>query len=290
MGRGKGKGRRPSTNNSKKRQKKSTKKKNTKKKNTKKKNTKKKNTKKNTRRNNNKKSTKKKNTKKKNYGAERARRNKGRKAPYKKRAATPRKSGGSSLINITNLDHAVTEADVREIFSKIGKVKKAVVMYNAKGKSRGVALVTFANAASATKAVKEYHQAEVDGRPMYVKAVSYNTRPSTPKKKNTTKKKTTKKKGPAKKKKTTKKKSGKKGGRGRGRGRGRGGKGKKGSKKKRSKKKPKTVEELDQEMEDYYNKGTAAAAPAAPAAPAVDPIAAGQPDTAKLFSSDGAEE
>merc|ERR1712228_556905 len=140
------------------------------KKNTKKKNTKKKNTKKNTRKNNNKKSTK-----KKNYGAERARRNKGRKAPYKKkRAATPRKSGGSSLINITNLDHAVTEADVREIFSKIGKVKKAVVMYNAKGKSRGVALVTFANAASATKAVKEYHQAEVDGRPMYVKAVSYN--------------------------------------------------------------------------------------------------------------------
>merc|ERR1712061_799388 len=164
-----------------------------------KKNTKKKNTKKNTRRNNNKKSTK-----KKNYGAERARRNKGRKAPYKKkRAATPRKSGGSSLINITNLDHAVTEADVREIFSKIGKVKKAVVMYNAKGKSRGVALVTFANAASATKAVKEYHQAEVDGRPMYVKAVSYNTRPSTPKKKKTTKKKTTKKKGPAKKKKKT---------------------------------------------------------------------------------------
>merc|ERR1711997_762860 len=108
-----------------------------------KKNTKKKNTKKNTRRNNNKKNTKK-STKKKNYGAERARRNKGRKAPYKKkRAATPRKSGGSSLINITNLDHAVTEADVREIFSKIGKVKKAVVMYNAKGKSRGVALVTF---------------------------------------------------------------------------------------------------------------------------------------------------
>merc|ERR1711997_716672 len=196
-------------------------------------------------------------------------RNKGRKAPYKKkRAATPRKSGGSSLINITNLDHAVTEADVREIFSKIGKVKKAVVMYNAKGKSRGVALVTFANAASATKAVKEYHQAEVDGRPMYVKAVSYNTRPSTPKKKKTTKKKTTKKKGPAKKK-------------------------RKKTKKKRTKKKSKTVEELDQEMEDYYNKGTAAAEPAEPAAPAkpaVDPIAAGQPDTAKLFSSDGAEE
>merc|ERR1712038_298532 len=131
-------------------------------------------------------------------------------------------------------------------------------MYNAKGQSRGAALVTFANAGSAAKAVREYHQAEVDGRPMYVKAVSYNARPATPQKK-----------------KATKKKGGKKG------------------KKKFKKQKPKTVEELDQEMEDYYNKGTAAAAEEKadpPAKKTVDPIAAGQPDTAKLFSSDGAEE
>merc|ERR1712226_1685114 len=244
-----------------------------------KKNTRKKPTKKNTRKN-----TKKKNTQKKKYGAEKNRRSRGRKTPYKKkRAATPaKKSAGTAIVNITNLDRAVTEADVREIFSKIGKVKKAVVMYNAKGQSRGAALVTFANGASAAKAVREYHQAEVDGRPMYVKAVSYNARPATPQKKKATKKKTTKKKKPTKKKgkKGTKKKSTKKKG------------GKKG-KKKFKKSKPKTVEELDQEMEDYYNKGTAAAAEEKadpPAKKTVDPIAAGQPDTAKLFSSDGAEE
>merc|ERR1712150_155517 len=148
--------------------------------------TRKKPTKKNTRKN-----TKKKNTQKKKYGAEKNRRSRGRKTPYKKkRAATPaKKSAGTAIVNITNLDRAVTEADVREIFSKIGKVKKAVVMYNAKGQSRGAALVTFANGASAAKAVREYHQAEVDGRPMYVKAVSYNARPATPQKKKATTKK-----------------------------------------------------------------------------------------------------
>lgn len=243
--------------------------------------------------------------KKKKYGAEKKRRSRGRKTPYKnKRAATPakKKSAGTAIVNITNLDRAVTEADVKEIFSKIGKVKKAVVMYNAKGQSRGVALVTFANAGSAAKAVREYHQAEVDGRPMYVKAVSYNARPATPQKKKatkkkTTKKKTTKKKTPTKKKgkKSTKKKSTKKKG-GKGKGKGKQSTKKKGGKKgkkKFKKQKPKTVEELDQEMEDYYNKGTAAAAEEKadpPAKKTVDPIAAGQPDTAKLFSSDGAEE
>merc|ERR1712150_303245 len=255
--------------------------------------TRKKPTKKNTRKN-----TKKKNTQKKKYGAEKNRRSRGRKTPYKKkRAATPaKKSAGTAIVNITNLDRAVTEADVREIFSKIGKVKKAVVMYNAKGQSRGAALVTFANGASAAKAVREYHQAEVDGRPMYVKAVSYNARPATPQKKKATKKKTTKKKKPTKKKGkkgTTKKSTKKKGGKGKGKGKQSTKKkgGKKGKKFKKSK--PKTVEELDQEMEDYYNKGTAAAAEEKadpPAKKTVDPIAAGQPDTAKLFSSDGAEE
>merc|ERR1712080_538328 len=93
------------------------------------------------------------------------------------------------------------------------------VMYNAKGQSRGAALVTFTNAGSAAKAVREYHQAEVDGRPMYVKAVSYNARPATPQKKKATKKKSTKKKSTKKKggkgkgkgKQSTKKKGGKKG-------------------------------------------------------------------------------
>lgn len=185
--------------------------------------------------------------------------NTSRRSPYKK------SQPGSSEISITNLDYAVTEADVREIFSKVGKVKKAVVHYNAKGKSRGTAVVTFGNATAASKAVKEYHQAEVDGRPMYVKFLSTSGGAPKQVKKRPQKKTSKKKKGPSRSNK-------KRGGRGRGRGRGRG---------QFKKEKTKPADELDKEMDDYYSKGDAAT---------VDAVAAGQPDTAKLFSSEGAEE
>merc|ERR1711915_641671 len=98
-------------------------------------------------------------------------------------------------VSISNLHPQVTEADVKEIFQKIGKVKSAVVHYDAQGRSRGTAVVHFSNKASTMKAVKEYHQAEVDGRPMYVQAVAVVSAVS-----NGTPKKSTKKKGPTKKK------------------------------------------------------------------------------------------
>jgi len=140
------------------------------------------------------------------------------------------------------------------------------VHYNAKGRSRGTAIVSFHNRAHAMKAVNEYHQAEVDGRPMYVKAVATVSGTSQ---------------------KSRKKSTVKRGGRGRGRrgrGRGRRGRGRGRGKGKRSKSQPsKTAEQLDKEMEDYHNMGSGSGS-------TVDQISAGQPDTAKLFSVDGAEE
>jgi len=51
------------------------------------------------------------------------------------------------------------------------EIVKASVHYNSEGKSLGSAEVTFQNKATATKAVEEYDGAEVDGRPMYLKAI-----------------------------------------------------------------------------------------------------------------------
>merc|ERR1712228_989487 len=98
----------------------------------------------------------------------------------------------------------------------------------------------------------------VDGRPMDVKLLSTSGGAS-PKRVQ---------KRPQKK--VSKKKTSQKGRRNRGRGRG-------GFKKQKTK----TADELDKEMDDYYSKGDAAT---------IDAVAAGQPDTAKLFSTDGAEE
>jgi len=185
----------------------------------------------------------------------------------------------------------VTEADVREIFSRVGKLKSAVVQYNAKGKSRGIATVTFVNKANADKAARDYDQAEVDGRPMYVKIVNYSspgssatpviskaksvkkkTQQKNTKKKSTKKKPTPKKNQASKKKKTAKKtpKKGKKATK----------KGKKSPKKK--KKKPVvTAEQLDAEMDEYHSKGTGSSKTGKSS---TSLIAAGQPDPAKLFS------
>lgn len=184
----------------------------------------------------------------------------------------------------------MTEADVREIFSRVGKLKSAVVQYNAKGKSRGIATVTFVNRAFADKAARDYDQAEVDGRPMYVKIVNYSSpgSPATPviskaktvkkktqqkntKKKSTKKRPTSKKNQASKKKKTAKKTP----------------KGKKATKKgkkspKKKKRKPMTAEQLDAEMDEYHSKGTGSSKKTGKSSTSL--IAAGQPDPAKLFS------
>jgi len=128
-------------------------------------------------------------------------------------------------------------------------------------------MIKFANKQDALKAVNEYHQAEVDGRPMYVRAVAIvNTtaspqpraRSKTPKPKKKRFEQSPKRKG-AKRGRGGKRGRGAKRGRGRGRGRGKG----------RKKAKPVTVEQLDKEMDDYHNMTTTAGG--------VDLVAAGQP-------------
>jgi len=209
-----------------------------------------------------------------------------KKQPNRARSKTPNRGNkGIKGIAITNLNYDVTENDVKEIFQKIGKVKKALIHYNAQGKSRGTAIVYYQNSAHCVKAVNEYHQAEVDGRPMYVKVLAVAgsvSRAKTPVVNVQKKRRSNSRgrrgrgrgrgKGKIRKRSQSKGKGQKKSKRGRGRGRGRG-KGKK-----RTKTPSKTAEQLDKEMEDYHNAGTSSSG--------LDYVAAGQPDTAKLFSGD----
>jgi len=76
-----------------------------------------------------------------------------------------------SKILVSGLDPEVSSDDVKEIFAQVGQIQKAVVHYDQNGKSLGTAEVTFNSTASATKAVKEFDGAEVDGKPMYIKVV-----------------------------------------------------------------------------------------------------------------------
>lgn len=74
-------------------------------------------------------------------------------------------------IHVSNLAPDVSDDDVREIFERIGAVKSCVVNFNSAGKSTGTATVTFHKKNDAEKAVEDYDEAEVDGRPMKLKLI-----------------------------------------------------------------------------------------------------------------------
>lgn len=70
-----------------------------------------------------------------------------------------------------DLRSGLTFFAIQDYFSKvIGPVKKVLLTYGPNGKSRGVATIIFANADSASKAVKTQNNIKVDQRPMRVSA------------------------------------------------------------------------------------------------------------------------
>ncbi|KAJ5178209.1 uncharacterized protein N7500_000908 [Penicillium coprophilum] len=157
---------------------------------------------------------------------------------------------GSSKILVSGLPSDVSEANVKEYFSKsAGPVKRVMLTYNQNGTSRGIASIQFSRADTAVKATNELNGLLVDGRPMKIEVVYDASHvPAIPAPKPLTERiaqKARPKSAAAPKAKETKKTAATdKGGRrtkgpagARSRGRG----------------KPKTVEELDAEMVDYFS-------------------------------------
>ncbi|EPS32668.1 hypothetical protein PDE_07628 [Penicillium oxalicum 114-2] len=185
---------------------------------------------------------------------------------------TPTAPAASSKIIVSGLPSDVSEANIKEYFAKsAGPVKKVMLTYNQNGTSRGIASIIFSKADTATKAAKELNGLHVDGRPMKIEVVfdaSYAPPVAAPKSladrvahKPQPKPATAPKPAGNKPKARGTRGSGR-GARGRNPGRG----------------KPKTVEELDAEMVDYFNNESTAAEGSAPvngaAAPA--PAASGE--------------
>ncbi|KAJ2064539.1 hypothetical protein GGI17_000866 [Coemansia sp. S146] len=81
--------------------------------------------------------------------------------------------GSSGRIHISNLDYAVSEADIRALFGQVGPVNKATLNYGPNGKSKGTGEVQFRNPAHAAQAVEKYHGVTLDGRPMRIE-IAFN--------------------------------------------------------------------------------------------------------------------
>ncbi|KAJ5546131.1 mRNA export protein mlo3 [Penicillium frequentans] len=166
---------------------------------------------------------------------------------------TPAAPTASSKIIVSGLPADVTEGNIKEYFNKsAGPVKRVMLTYNQNGTSRGIASIIFAKADTAAKAAKELNGLLVDGRAMKIEVVydashapvvpapkPLNERIAAQKQKSKPK--------PATANKTANTKTAATRGRGgRGRNPGRG--------------KPKSIEELDAEMVDYFAGGESAPA------------------------------
>lgn len=146
---------------------------------------------------------------------------------------------GSKII-LSNLPADVTEAQVKELFTSLGPVRKVAMSYRQNGQSTGTCTVIFARAEDGQKAYQQYNNRLIDGkRPLKIEVIVDPSRlqppPAAPASKPATKKTAHAK--PAQQPKKTKAA--------------------------RATRPKKTLEDLDAEMEDYAKAGTTDTAPAA---------------------------
>ncbi|KAL4299410.1 hypothetical protein AHAS_Ahas17G0098100 [Arachis hypogaea] len=77
-------------------------------------------------------------------------------------------------LYVSNLDHGVTNEDIRELFSEIGDLKRCVVHYDKTGHPSGSAEVVYTRRSDAFAALKRYNNVLLDGKPMKIEIVGAN--------------------------------------------------------------------------------------------------------------------
>jgi RNA recognition motif-containing protein len=84
------------------------------------------------------------------------------------RSAAPRATSSARVL-VGNLAWSVTAADLEPIMRSAGEVLSVDVLYKPGGRSKGCALVSFANEAGAYKAIATLQDLEVCGRPIWLR-------------------------------------------------------------------------------------------------------------------------
>jgi len=77
-------------------------------------------------------------------------------------------------VSIQNLEYTINEENLKEVFDRVGTVKKVVIHYDRSGRSEGSGEITFARKADALTAISKYNGVEVDGKPVRLQIIGSN--------------------------------------------------------------------------------------------------------------------
>lgn len=87
-------------------------------------------------------------------------------------AASSSKANAGYKIVVHNLHHGVTNGDINDLFSGVGKLQRALVIYDGRGHSTGVAEVVFVRRDDALESIKRYNGVPLDNKPLRISLAS----------------------------------------------------------------------------------------------------------------------
>ncbi|MCO5557353.1 hypothetical protein L7F22_010916 [Adiantum nelumboides] len=81
-------------------------------------------------------------------------------------------------LYLSNLDYGVSNADIKELFSKVDDLKRCGIHYDRSGQLKGTAEVVYARRQDVVIALKCYNNVLLDGKSMKIELIGTNLMPS----------------------------------------------------------------------------------------------------------------